>query len=187
MLPEGIGEIRYRDMFAEALRFFMHKAMTLNILCCGEKYNTKSEACNDLLKENFGAAEEAIKGDKSQSLLFYGCRLANQLKSLQIDHKWEVTSEVWVEMLTYASNKCRWKEHGQQLRKGGELLTHVHLLMVHLGLSEQYRIQNIKFDEENMEYLKLNCFLVCMSIVGCLCKIILCFARYVKKRDTSQV
>ncbi|KAK1578411.1 hypothetical protein Q3G72_030073 [Acer saccharum] len=63
-------------------------------------------------------------------------RFAKQLKSLEIDNnqpnKWEVISEVWVEMLTYASNKCRWKEHGQQLQKGGELLTHVRLLMVHL-------------------------------------------------------
>ncbi|TXG68385.1 hypothetical protein EZV62_003320 [Acer yangbiense] len=107
MLPEGIGEIRYKDTFAEALRFFL---------------------------------------------------LAQQLKSLEIDNhpnKWEVISEVWVEMLTYASNKCRWKEHGQQLRKGGELLTHVCLLMVHLGLSEQYRIQKIKFDEEYLRVADL--------------------------------
>ena len=121
---------------------------------------------------NFDAAQEAIKGDKSQSLLFYGCRLAKQLKSLEIDNhpnKWEVISEVWVEMLTYASNKCRWKEHGQQLRKGGELLIHVRLLMVHLGLSEQYRIQKIKFDEDNIEYLKLSYFRVCLYACYCVC------------------
>ncbi|KAK3220347.1 hypothetical protein Dsin_014317 [Dipteronia sinensis] len=149
MLPEGIGEIRYRDTFAEALRFFMEEevgnSLFRTISELREKYITKSEARMALLQVNFDAKQEAIKGDKSQSLLFYGCRLAKQLKSLEIDNnhpnKWEVISEVWVEMLTYVSNKCRWKEHGQQLRKGGELLTHVRVLMVHLGLSEQYRIQ----------------------------------------------
>ena len=48
-------------------------------------------------------------------------------------------SEVWVEMLGYAATHCEWKEHAQQLCKGGELLTHVCLLMAHLGLSQQYR------------------------------------------------
>ncbi|TXG68596.1 hypothetical protein EZV62_003531 [Acer yangbiense] len=115
MLPEGIGEIRYRDMVAEALRFFMDEEVSDSVFGTYkkliQKYITKSKACKDLLEVNFGAVEEAKKGDKSQSLLFYGCRLVNQLKSLQIDHKWEVISEVWVEMLTYTSNKCRWKEH----------------------------------------------------------------------------
>ncbi|KAK1575976.1 hypothetical protein Q3G72_009831 [Acer saccharum] len=202
MLPEGIGEIRYRDTFAEALRFFMEEEV---YHLCGttlelrEKYIRKSEACKALLQVNFDAAHEAIQGDKSQSLLFYGSRLTKQLKSLE--NKWEVISEVWVEMLTYASNKCRWKEHGQQLRKGGELLTHVRLLMVHLGLSEQYRIQKIKFDKENVEYLKLSCLRVCFCVCFCIVLslpigiLFCCYASLSvacekcrkKKRDRSQV
>jgi hypothetical protein len=47
-------------------------------------------------------------------------------------------NEVWIEMVAYAAAHCPWKEHTQQLRRGGELLTHVSLLMLHLGLSEQY-------------------------------------------------
>ena len=173
---------------------------------CGtlRKIHKKSEACKALLQVNFDAAQEAIKGDKSQSLLFYGCRLAKQLKSFNHPNKWEVISEVWVEMLTYAANKCTWKEHGQQLRKGGELLTHVRLLMVHLGLSEQYRIQTIKFDEENIRYLKPGGFLLLFCV--CFCMVVslpimflliitlLCcdylymrWKCYKEKRDTSQV
>jgi hypothetical protein len=36
-------------------------------------------------------------------------------------------------------------EHTHQLRRGGELLTHVSLLMLHLGLSEQYEFT--RFDK----------------------------------------
>ncbi|KAK1578152.1 hypothetical protein Q3G72_027954 [Acer saccharum] len=132
MLPEGIGEIRYRDTFAEVLRFFMYEEVSYSSHVTfkhREKYIRKSEACKAFLQVNFDEEAKRKKGDKSQSLLFYGCSLAKQLKSLNHPNKWEVISEVWVEMLTYASNKCRWKEHGQQLRKGGELLTHVRLLM----------------------------------------------------------
>ncbi|TXG68381.1 hypothetical protein EZV62_003316 [Acer yangbiense] len=202
MLPEGIGEIRYRDTLAEMLRFFLEEEV--GYCCCPivenrEKSVKKNEACKALLQVNFGAAQENIKGDKSQSLLFYGCRLAKQLKSLEIDNrrnKWEVINEVWVEMLTYAANKCRWKEHGQQLRKGGELLTHVRLLMTHLGLSEQYRIQKLEFNQENVKHLKFNRLLVCLCIILCLpdmifncCRSLCCSCQncFQKKRDTSQV
>ena len=41
-------------------------------------------------------------------------------------------------MVAYAAAQCPWKEHTHQLRRGGELLTHVSLLMLHLGLSAQY-------------------------------------------------
>ncbi|XP_011040364.1 PREDICTED: uncharacterized protein LOC105136642 isoform X3 [Populus euphratica] len=41
-------------------------------------------------------------------------------------------------MVAYAAAHCPWKEHTHQLRRGGELLTHVSLLMLHLGLSAQY-------------------------------------------------
>jgi hypothetical protein len=44
-------------------------------------------------------------------------------------------------MVAYAAAHCPWKEHTQQLRRGGELLTHVSLLMLHLGLSEQYEFK----------------------------------------------
>ncbi|KAL5757378.1 hypothetical protein ACOSP7_019989 [Xanthoceras sorbifolium] len=149
MLPEGIGEIKYRDTNEEALRFF-HEEEERRFLCWTyvvkkKKFIERGEACKALLGVKFGDEEEQIKGDRSQSVLFYGCRLAKQLQSLE--QRWEIISEVLVEILTYAANKCRWKEHGQQLRKGGELLTHVRLLMVHLGLSEQYRIQKRYHDQ----------------------------------------
>ncbi|XP_031264856.1 uncharacterized protein LOC116123189 [Pistacia vera] len=137
MLPKGIGEIRYRDTCAEAKRFFIEKKSGKS---SSSKFTTYME---ELLEVNTGESLERIKGDRSQSVLFFGCRLAKQLQMhwWSKKQKWEMISEVWVEMLGYVANHCGWKEHGQHLMKGGELLTHVCLLMAHLGLSEQYQIQ----------------------------------------------
>ena len=62
-------------------------------------------------------------------------------------------NEVWVELLTYATVHCGWKEYGQQLSNGGELLTHVCLLMAHFGLSEQYQIQKEYFHIREAEWI----------------------------------
>ncbi|KAF9668119.1 hypothetical protein SADUNF_Sadunf15G0095300 [Salix dunnii] len=57
--------------------------------------------------------------------------------------RWEMIEEVWMEMLTYAAAHCPWKEHAHALRRGGELLTHVCFLMLHLGLSQQYEYNSV--------------------------------------------
>jgi hypothetical protein len=67
--------------------------------------------------------------------------LARQLLSLAPEKRWEMIKEVWIEMVAYTAAHCPWKEHTQQLRRDGELLTHVSLLMLHLGLSEQYEFK----------------------------------------------
>nr|TKS01384.1 hypothetical protein D5086_0000173940 [Populus alba] len=79
-------------------------------------------------------------GWKSEKSVLRGMDvLARQLLLLEPDDKrWRMIEEVWVEMVAYAAAYCPWKEHTQQLRRGGELLTHVSLLMLHLGLSDQY-------------------------------------------------
>jgi hypothetical protein len=64
--------------------------------------------------------------------------LARQLLLLEPEKRWWMIKEVWVEMVAYAAAHCPWKEHTHQLRRGGELLTYVSLLMLHLGLTEQY-------------------------------------------------
>ncbi|XP_044496603.1 uncharacterized protein LOC123219015 [Mangifera indica] len=83
--------------------------------------------------------EKISKRPITQSILSDGCELARELQQeTDSEKKWEMISEVWVEMLTYAASHCGWREHGQQLWKGGQLLTLVSVLMAHLGLSEQY-------------------------------------------------
>ncbi|GLT63499.1 hypothetical protein SLA2020_360610 [Shorea laevis] len=132
-LPKGIGEIRYRDTCADAVRFFRHE--------WGRIFDPSIKtrvvnACKVLLE-----VDMERRGDQSKSLLIFGRNLAKRLQQVQIERKWEMTSEVWVELLAYAASHCDWKKHGQLLTNGGELLTHVCLLMAHLGLSEQYQIE----------------------------------------------
>ena len=44
-----------------------------------------------------------VKGDSSKSVLFDGCRLAKSLLYLETQKKWELISNVWVEILCYAA------------------------------------------------------------------------------------
>jgi len=86
-----------------------------------------------------------LEDEGEMSALLDGCMLAMSLHSLEIknnlskEKKWEMISEVWVEMLMYAASHCGWKEHAHALARGGELLTHVGVLMAHLGLCKQCR------------------------------------------------
>ncbi|KAI5563185.1 hypothetical protein BDE02_15G099700 [Populus trichocarpa] len=81
---------------------------------------------------------------ETKSAVAGGDRIAKQLHLLGFKKRWEIIEEVWMEMLAYAAAHCPWKEHAQQLRRGGELLTHVCFLMLHLGLSEQYEYNSFK-------------------------------------------
>ncbi|KAF3951669.1 hypothetical protein CMV_022706 [Castanea mollissima] len=136
MLPNGIGLIRFRDTCAEAIEFFEEKKSISNV----------KDACTTLLKVSTEIPPSEVKGDRSKSVLFDACRLAKCLQSLETEERWEkdkkwyLMSHVWVEMLSYAASQCRWNLHGQQLRRGGELLTHVWLLLAHLGITEQFQI-----------------------------------------------
>ncbi|CAL9135834.1 unnamed protein product, partial [Musa textilis] len=82
-----------------------------------------------------------VKGDRSKSVLFEACKLAKKLNELEEDKRWSVISAVWAEMLCYAASNCNSYAHAKQLSQGGELLTHVWLLMAHMGIGEQYRIE----------------------------------------------
>ncbi|KAJ6380600.1 hypothetical protein OIU77_029488 [Salix suchowensis] len=85
----------------------------------------------------------AEQDEGEMSALLDGCMLGLSLQSLETgngwsgEKKWEMVSEVWVEMMMYAASHCGWKEHTDALARGGELLTHVCLLMAHLGLCKQ--------------------------------------------------
>lgn len=136
MLPNGIGQIRFQDTCAEASEFFEQRK------CKGRP----EPACEALLKVSTETFPAEVKGDKSKSVLFDACRLAKELQSLETDKnwenqkKWELISHVWVEKLSYAASQCQWNHHAQRLSRGGELLTHVWLLMAHLGMTEQFQI-----------------------------------------------
>ncbi|XP_024966438.1 uncharacterized protein LOC112506543 [Cynara cardunculus var. scolymus] len=131
MLPIGIGMIRYRDTCAEAMRFFKEKGPITG----------KTEASRKLLEVDCSQVSPSkVKGDRCKSALFEGCILASTLKKMERERMWKVVSQVWIEILAYAATHCRGFHHEQQLRKGGEFLTHVWLLMAHLGITEQFQV-----------------------------------------------
>ncbi|KAF7850623.1 hypothetical protein BT93_L5198 [Corymbia citriodora subsp. variegata] len=56
-------------------------------------------------------------------------KLAATLKGK--NNKWQIISSIWVEMLCYAAYSCPVYHHTKLLRQGGELITHVWLLLTH--------------------------------------------------------
>ncbi|XVE78636.1 hypothetical protein DITRI_Ditri13aG0162200 [Diplodiscus trichospermus] len=143
MLPEGIGNIRHRDTCSEVRNFF------------NEKSNSR-DAIGTLVGDIYSRSFFVEMGSIRKSTLFEGCQIAHQLKDLvnsfRLDHKdkWELIAQVWLNMLTYAASQCSWKEHSKQLHHGEELLTHVALLMAHLGLTKKIHLADLP---ERLEYL----------------------------------
>ncbi|CAK7340180.1 unnamed protein product [Dovyalis caffra] len=94
----------------------------------------------------FMLPKELGEAKYKQALTQGGINLTISIQSLlddgSIEEKWEMISEVLVEMLTYAASHCGWKEHTKALTQGGELLTFVAVLMSHLGLSQQCLYEN---------------------------------------------
>ncbi|KAH7662154.1 Histone-lysine N-methyltransferase protein [Dioscorea alata] len=132
MLTAGIGQIRYGDTCAEVKHFFQRWGKEKSI----------EDVCKRLLKVSTEYSPIAVKGDRSKSVLFDACRLAKELMKIEEKKtRWEVISLVLVEMLCFAATKCRGNFHAKQLSNGGELLTHVWILMAHMGIGEQYRIE----------------------------------------------
>ena len=160
MLLRGIGMIRFRDTCAEITQFFKEhesRADTVesysdwfqNACSWGmDCFQTGKPALDKshmgkmmLLKMNTQVPPNKVKGDRSKTVLFDACRFASELQAISDkNQKWEMISNVWVEMLANAACHCRGNYHAQKLKHGGELLTHVWLLMAHFGLTEQFQI-----------------------------------------------
>ncbi|KAL9246266.1 hypothetical protein vseg_019822 [Gypsophila vaccaria] len=161
----GISDIRFEDTCEEARKFFMNRMpyssfkqiliKVCNKLTCRNFLLSKYERDNqlegddpykELLKEfckkvlliKSVVKPLDAKGDKSKSVLFDACRLAKQLAKFK-DKQWEITSKVWVELLSYAAIRCTPRSHLARLNQGGELITFVWLSMAHLGLGERFR------------------------------------------------
>lgn len=162
-LPSGIGQIRIRDTFAEAIKFFEDRPIREQAKSKPEAEESRTGfrnlfgkrtdkavrrsqealrlACRMLLEVNTEVPPTKVKGGRSKSVLFDGCRLATVLnKPADIRMKWEMISNLWVEVLLYAASQSKGDCHAHQLRRGGELLTHVWLLLAHFGLTDHFQM-----------------------------------------------
>ncbi|GLT90404.1 hypothetical protein SLE2022_083380 [Rubroshorea leprosula] len=134
-----IGFIRFRDTRAEAMEFFKDRIPSSS----SSVEQRRRGACKLLLEVRTEVPPIKVKGDKSKSVLFDACRLARTLGTISGSDqafKWNLIKDMWLELLAYAACHCSGNDHARQLGKGGELLTHVWLLMAHFGLTEQFQI-----------------------------------------------
>ncbi|RVW92009.1 hypothetical protein CK203_030198 [Vitis vinifera] len=116
MLPNGIGQIRFQDSSADATDFFRS----------GKHIKDRIQACEKLLQVNTEILQRKVKGDKKRKTE----------EEWKCEKKWEMMSHVWIEMLCHAACQCPSNHHAEGLTQGGELLTHVWLLMAHFGITE---------------------------------------------------
>jgi len=140
MLSKGINDEGYLDTLQDLQRLNPNKTR-------GDE--AKKGVADGILRSELSLDDITFQSlwKIAKSVVIGGEKLARQLRSLESKKRWEMINEVWIEMLAYAAAHCPWKEHTHQLRRGGELLTHVFLLMLHFGLSEQYEFTRFDGDE----------------------------------------
>ncbi|KAH7858126.1 hypothetical protein Vadar_020273 [Vaccinium darrowii] len=137
----GTAQIRFRDTCATAKLVFQDRG----VLGKEEEYSRFEhkvdmiQACKSILDDHMVVNPSTVKGDTSKTVFFDACNLAKELKKLDKD-KWKILSKVWVELLSYAACRCNANNHATQLSKGGQLISLVWLLMVHLGLGDQFEV-----------------------------------------------
>lgn len=101
------------------------------------------DACNQLLgsqKEGIFPVKESHEPVESEAervvvgnwhLLKDVKELADSLSDLSNKDRWELIGSMWVEMLGYAASNCEMEYHSEHIRQGGELITHIWLLIAH--------------------------------------------------------
>ncbi|KAL3720509.1 hypothetical protein ACJRO7_005340 [Eucalyptus globulus] len=97
------------------------------------------EVCHLLLQVGTQLPATKIRGGKSRSVLFDACHLASQLNEIEsknFGRKWKLIGKVWARFLIYAASQSKGYQHSENLSRGGELLSHVWLLIAHLGMAE---------------------------------------------------
>ncbi|KAL5543499.1 hypothetical protein UlMin_007283 [Ulmus minor] len=139
MLSSVLGGNWYvilQDTCAEAESYFKKNKISKNHM----------ENLKILYEEKPKFRPAAVKGIESKSVFFDACILAQQLRNLE--DKWKLMDQVWMELVAHAAINCRPIIHAQQPSKGGELFSFIWLLMYHFGLgtnfSEQEEIAGTK-------------------------------------------
>ncbi|GFY92098.1 hypothetical protein Acr_08g0004940 [Actinidia rufa] len=137
----------------EAAKILSNYMMYLLLICSSRfpfcnKYD-KFMQDYDEVKELVGGGGSRWSDAKSCEILFEKKNLLEQFHSREPstepcqgflrekEDRWEIMSNVWVEMLCHASSQCPLKHHVQELRHGGEFLTHVWLLLMHFGVGRK--------------------------------------------------
>ncbi|GFY92101.1 hypothetical protein Acr_08g0004970 [Actinidia rufa] len=118
------GEMEAANILSNYMMYLL-----LELVGGGGSRWSNAKACENLLEKKVNSSNTTV---------------ANQVQNLakglrEKANRWEIMSNVWVEMLCYASSQCPSKHHVQELRHGGEFLTHVWLSTYALRCGEKGR------------------------------------------------
>ncbi|XP_031271092.1 uncharacterized protein LOC116129494 [Pistacia vera] len=125
MLSIVIGDILFRGARAQVGEFVKTKQL-------------KDEAtlCSTIILDELIIDENYFQGLPKNNMLTSQWNVLHQVQDLarklqDREDRWRIISSVWVEILCHGASICPWTLHAEQLRRGGELLTHVWLLLEH--------------------------------------------------------
>ena len=133
MLPIGMAHIRFQEIYTD-VRCFIEEQLSKSV-----KFINQVDALKMLIdvKTDFKLTSHR---NTSYSMIFHACKLASLLRTHGGEGTWNYIRSFWMEMLCQAACQCKGRHHAQQLRRGGELITHVWLLMAHLGFTDHFQI-----------------------------------------------
>ncbi|KAF8025537.1 hypothetical protein BT93_F2389 [Corymbia citriodora subsp. variegata] len=113
-------------------------SITLEHTCCTLRHFLRDQDCREAISILLSTNGDVTtpRGCSDMTGLTANWHVLLEVKKLVLDlrtmdNKWEIISSIWVEMLCYAAYNCPVHHHAKLLRKGGELITHVWLLLVH--------------------------------------------------------
>ncbi|KAF5953449.1 hypothetical protein HYC85_006305 [Camellia sinensis] len=139
MLPLGMGHIKFQDIYYELGDIIEQQLKANKNTKISELLISKGSNHEKLFISNY---KDTKLGGRSNLLILHGCKLASQLKAIDdTGTRWRFIVDIWIEMLGHAASQCRGRYHAQQLRRGGEFLTHVWLLMAHFGLNDLFQVR----------------------------------------------
>ncbi|KDO73302.1 hypothetical protein CISIN_1g005801mg [Citrus sinensis] len=111
--------------------------------------NPTSDVCGDLVKEEcytkFRSTDRLLY-DASRTVAHLRKKYGEQAQAQGqgLAEKWNKLGCTWLKILAFAASKSKGSQHGQQLRRGGEFLTHVWLLMAHFGMTDHFQISELQ-------------------------------------------
>ena len=101
MMPKLIlWELRFRDTCSDIKKILAKNSKS--------QPSNRDEAGTLLLGHD---TSFNYKKKHADELLPSACRLAGELNSLKEIERWNIISNVWVEMLCYAASHCGWTQH----------------------------------------------------------------------------
>ncbi|KAG5538907.1 hypothetical protein RHGRI_019450 [Rhododendron griersonianum] len=146
--PKIFGKDKVKLKVAKNLSDYM---MYLLVACLDKfpfcnKYNGIMQDSADMKKLFHGGVVLNEGNTTSITLVNRAQRLVLDMK--ENPKRWDIMGSMWVEMLCDAARKCPVKNHIQELRHGGEFLTHVWLLLLHFGTPKELDRSNSSLKDE---------------------------------------